>query len=87
MKFASIKSKFAPVATALVLGATSVGAFASDGATPAGGAAGDVDLSSLTSNISFAGVITAVMAIAASIITLYAAMAGVKKVVHMVKSA
>ncbi|EBU7225590.1 hypothetical protein KSX62_22435 [Enterobacter hormaechei] len=59
----------------------SVNAFAVEGA------AGDVDLSSLTNNISFAGVITAVMAIAASIITLYAAMAGVKKVVHMVKSA
>ncbi|NUW61930.1 hypothetical protein HUZ97_21650 [Cronobacter muytjensii] len=62
----------------------SVNAFAVETTT---GAAGDVDLSSLTNNISFAGVITAVMAIAASIITLYAAMAGVKKVVHMVKSA
>ncbi|WP_254208827.1 MULTISPECIES: hypothetical protein [Enterobacteriaceae] len=75
------KNKKAAVATAVVLATASVNAFAVEGA------AGDVDLSSLTNNISFAGVITAVMAIAASIITLYAAMAGVKKVVHMVKSA
>lgn len=75
------KNKKAAVATAVVLATASVNAFAVEGA------AGDVDLSTLTNNISFAGVITAVMAIAASIITLYAAMAGVKKVVHMVKSA
>ena len=75
------KNKKAAVATAVVLATASVNAFAAEGA------AGDVNLSSLTNNISFAGVITAVMAIAASIITLYAAMAGVKKVVHMVKSA
>lgn len=75
------KNKKAAVATAVVLATASVNAFAVEGA------AGDVDLSSLTNNISFAGVITAVMAIAASIITLYAAMAGVKKVVQMVKSA
>lgn len=75
------KNKKAAVATAVVLATASVNAFAVEGA------AGDVDLSSLTNNISFAGVITAVMAIAASIITLYAAMAGVKKVVNMVKSA
>lgn len=75
------KNKKAAVATAVVLATASVNAFAVEGA------AGDVDLSSLTNNISFAGVITAVMAISASIITLYAAMAGVKKVVHMVKSA
>lgn len=76
-----VKNKKAAVATAVVLATASVNAFAVEGA------AGDVNLSSLTNNISFAGVITAVMAIAASIITLYAAMAGVKKVVHMVKSA
>lgn len=75
------KNKKAAVATAVVLATASVNAFAVEGA------AGDVDLSSLTNNISFAGVITAVMAIAASIITLYAAMAGVRKVVQMVKSA
>ena len=75
------KNKKAAVATAVVLATSSVNAFAVEGV------AGDVDLSSLTNNISFAGVITAVMAIASSIITLYAAMAGVKKVVHMVKSA
>lgn len=79
-----VKNKKTAVVTAVVLATASVNAFAVDGAT---GAAGDVDLSTLTNNISFAGVITAVMAIAASIITLYAAMAGVKKVVHMVKSA
>lgn len=75
------KNKKAAVVTAVVLATASVNAFAVEGA------AGDVDLSSLTNNISFAGVITAVMAIAASIITLYAAMAGVRKVVQMVKSA
>lgn len=79
-----VKNKKAAVATAVVLATASVNAFAVDATTSP---AGDVDLSSLTNNISFAGVITAVMAIAASIITLYAAMAGVKKVVHMVKSA
>ena len=75
------KNKKAAVATALVLATASVNAFAVEGA------AGDVDLSSLTNNISFAGVITAVMAIAASIITLDASRAGVKKGVNMVKSA
>lgn len=79
-----VKNKKAAIATAVVLSVNSVGAFAAGETT---GAAGDVNLSTLTNNISFAGVITAVMAIAASIITLYAAMAGVKKVVHMVKSA
>lgn len=76
-----VKNKKAAFVTAVVLATASVNAFAVEGA------AGDVDLSSLTNNISFAGVITAVMAIAASIITLYAAMAGVRKVVQMVKSA
>lgn len=79
-----VKNKKAAVATAVVLATASVNAFAADVTT---GAAGDVNLSSLTNNISFSGVITAVMAVSASIITLYAAMAGVKKVVHMVKSA
>ncbi|MCG3472465.1 hypothetical protein L7750_19465 [Xenorhabdus bovienii] len=49
--------------------------------------AGDVDLSALTSNISFSGVIVAVMAIAGSIITLLAAIAGVKHVLKMVRGA
>ncbi|MDE1477672.1 hypothetical protein KKJ25_02870 [Xenorhabdus bovienii] len=79
-RFSSFCAKVFVVST---LALSSSGAFADDAATKAG----DVDLSALTSNISFSGVIVAVMAIAGSIITLLAAIAGVKHVLKMVRGA
>ncbi|CAD5726222.1 MULTISPECIES: major capsid protein [Escherichia] len=45
-----------------------------------------VDLSQLTNSVNFQGVITAIMAVAASLVALYAAYAGVRWVLRMVKS-
>ncbi|MBD1228964.1 hypothetical protein IQ211_15095 [Xenorhabdus griffiniae] len=67
----------------VTLAASSVFSFADEASSKAG----DVDLSALTNNISFSGVIVAVMAIAGSIITLLAAIAGVKHVLKMVRGA
>jgi len=64
----------------------SASSFADDTTTTTG-SAGNVDLSSLTSSINFTGVTVAVMAIAGSIVALYATYAGVKHVIRMVKSA
>lgn len=86
IKIASVlNNKKYQILTAASLALSSVSAFAADDTSTT--AAGDVDLTQLTSNISFSGVITAVMAVAASVITLYAAMAGVKHVLRMVRSA
>ncbi|MDC9615766.1 hypothetical protein PSI19_18200 [Xenorhabdus khoisanae] len=71
------------IALGTTLAVSSVFAFADDATSKAG----DVDLSALTSNISFGGVIIAVMAIAGSIVTLLAAIAGVKHVLKMVRGA
>ncbi|HFV5799975.1 TPA: hypothetical protein ACH9T9_004966 [Escherichia coli] len=45
-----------------------------------------VDLSQLTNSVNFQGVITAIMAVATSLVALYAAYAGVRWVLRMVKS-
>ena len=45
------------------------------------------DLSSLTDSIDLSGVLTAIMAIAASLVTLYAGYVGVRWVLRMVKGA
>ncbi|EEE3275724.1 hypothetical protein AXR31_004215 [Salmonella enterica subsp. enterica serovar Braenderup] len=45
-----------------------------------------IDLSQLTNSVNFQGVITAIMAVAASLVALYAAYAGVRWVLRMVKS-
>ncbi|WP_038224800.1 hypothetical protein [Xenorhabdus bovienii] len=79
----SIKSFCKKIALGATLAVSSVFSFADDTVSKAG----DVDLSALTSNISFSGVIVAVMAIAGSIITLLAAIAGVKHVLKMVRGA
>ncbi|CDG21377.1 putative phage-related membrane protein [Xenorhabdus poinarii G6] len=79
-KLSSLCTKVS-IASALAL--SSVGAFADDVVNKAG----DVDLSALTNNISFSGVIVAVMAIAGSIITLLAAVAGIRHVLKMVRGA
>lgn len=45
------------------------------------------DLSALTDSVDFAGVLTAIMAIAATLITLYGGYVGVRWVLRMVKGA
>lgn len=45
------------------------------------------DLTKLTDSVNFEGVLTAIMAIAASLITLYAGYVGVRWVLRMVKGA
>lgn len=49
--------------------------------------ASGTDLSTLTNSVNFSGVLTAIMAIAASLITLYAGYVGVRWVLRMVKGA
>ncbi|HCT2718533.1 TPA: hypothetical protein OTS13_002859, partial [Salmonella enterica] len=46
-----------------------------------------VDLSPLTNSIDFSTVLVAIMAVAASLVTLYAGVAGVRWVLRTVKSA
>lgn len=79
MKFLSMmKSKFLTgcvVASSVVSGSV----FAADSNTP--------NLTQLTDSVDFAGVLMAIMAIAASLITLYAGYVGVRWVLRMVKGA
>ena len=51
------------------------------------GAAKGPDLSALTNSIDFSTVLVGIMAVAATIVTLYAGFAGVKWIRRMVKSA
>lgn len=80
MKLLSIvKSKYAQ-AVVLASSVVSGSAFAeSTSKTP--------DLSSLTDSIDFSGVLNAIMAIAASLVALYAGYVGVRWVLRMVKGA
>ncbi len=79
----SIKSFCKKLALGSTLAVSSVFAFADDATSKAG----DVDLSSLTSSISFSGVLVALMAVGGSIITLYAGFAGIRWVLRTVKGA
>ncbi|OKP02012.1 MULTISPECIES: hypothetical protein [Xenorhabdus] len=79
----SIKSFCKKVALGATLTVSSVFAFADDAVSKAG----DVDLTALTNNISFSGVLVALMAVAGSIITLYAGFAGIRWVLRTVKGA
>ncbi|WP_071828927.1 major capsid protein [Citrobacter sp. S-77] len=63
----------------LLLSSSAVFAETSSSSTP-------IDLSQLTNSVNFQGVITAIMAVAASLVALYAAYAGVRWVLRMVKS-
>ncbi len=49
--------------------------------------AADVDLSQLTDSIDFSTVLVAIMAVAASLVALYAGIAGVRWVIRTVKAA
>lgn len=60
--------------------AFSVPAFAADSSS-------SVDLSQLTDSINFDDVLVAIMAVAASIVVLYAGIAGVRWIIRTVKSA
>ncbi|HBD3091333.1 TPA: hypothetical protein KIR97_004974 [Escherichia coli] len=67
----------------LLVAAFSAPSFASDSATPSSG----VDLSQLTNSIDFGSVLTGIMAVAASLVVLYAGIAGVRWILRTVKSA
>ncbi len=76
--FKKIVSFLAVPALMAVSGAT----FAAEEAASSG-----VDLSPLTNSIDFSTVLVAIMAVAASLVTLYAGVAGVRWVLRTVKSA
>ncbi|OAT46081.1 hypothetical protein [Providencia heimbachae] len=60
----------------------------SSGATLAAGESGSgVDLSSLTNSIDFGSVLIGIMAVASSIVVLYAGSAGARWILRMVKTA
>lgn len=73
------KNKFLTACIA-VSGVISGSAMAADSAT-------GTDLSGLTDSIDFSGVLTAIMAIAATLVALYAGYVGVRWVLRMVKGA
>ena len=74
---------------------TRIGAFALAVAAPAvfaadpasGGSGAGIDLSPLTNNINFGSVLTGIMAVAGSLIVLYAGSAGVRWILRMVRGA
>jgi hypothetical protein len=72
-------SKAKKIGAALVVAAASPMAFAVDATGP--------DLTSLTSSISMGTVITAVLAVAATMVGLYLAIKGAKTVLGMIRSA
>ncbi|MBB7733504.1 hypothetical protein HEL88_013610 [Escherichia coli] len=67
----------------LLVAAFSAPSFASESGTPSSG----VDLSQLTNSIDFGSVLTGIMAVAASLVVLYAGIAGVRWILRTVKSA
>ncbi|EFE8024663.1 TPA: hypothetical protein ACTA0F_004671 [Salmonella enterica subsp. enterica serovar Bareilly] len=71
----------------VIVGAFAVAAAVSAPAAMAVEPAPGVDLTPLTSAISFTGVTTAILGIAAAVAGLYALYAGVKHVLRMVRSA
>lgn len=88
--FNSISGKAKKLGTAVIcsgLMLASTGAFAADGAPVSGGGNAGLDLSPLTNSINFSSVLTGIMAVAGSLILLYAGTAGVKWILRMVKGA
>lgn len=71
----------------VIVGAFAVAAAVSSTAVMAVEPSNTVDLTPLTSAISFTGVTTAILGIAAAVAGLYALYAGVKHVLRMVRSA
>lgn len=71
-------------AFALAVAAPAV--FAADGA-PAPVAAKGIDLTPLTNSVNFGSVLTGIMAVAGSLIVLYAGSAGVRWILRMVRGA
>lgn len=61
--------------------------FAGEGDAAGGGTANGIDLSPLTNSINFGSVLTAIMAVAGSLIVLYAGSAGVRWILRMVRGA
>ncbi|AWL71319.1 hypothetical protein DKC05_28625 [Serratia marcescens] len=52
-----------------------------------GGSGNGIDLSSLTNSVNFGSVLTGIMAVAGSLIVLYAGSAGVRWILRMVRGA
>lgn len=71
----------------VIVGAFAVAAAVSAPAVMAAEGTTEVDLTPLTSAISFSGVTTAILGIAAAVAGLYALYAGVRHVLRMVRSA
>ncbi|ARA24693.1 hypothetical protein AM438_15655 [Proteus mirabilis] len=69
------------------LGITLITFLSSGVALASGETSSGVDLSSLTNAVDFGSVLVGIMAVAASIITLYAGFAGVRWILRMVKGA
>ncbi|CAM1015992.1 TPA: hypothetical protein O4E20_002292 [Proteus mirabilis] len=69
------------------LGITLITFLSSGVALASGEKSSGVDLSSLTNAVDFGSVLVGIMAVAASIITLYAGFAGVRWILRMVKGA
>ncbi|EFB2352615.1 major capsid protein [Escherichia coli] len=67
----------------LLVAAFSAPSFAAESGTSSSG----VDLSQLTNSIDFGSVLTGIMAVAASLVVLYAGIAGVRWILRTVKSA
>ncbi|WP_096883969.1 major capsid protein [Escherichia coli] len=66
----------------LLASSFSMPSFAESGSSSSG-----VDLSQLTNSIDFGSVLTGIMAVAASLVVLYAGIAGVRWILRTVKSA
>lgn len=78
------KNATAAVCSVLMFGSSL--ALAADPVSPSTGGKG-VDLTPLTNSVDFGSVLTGIMAVAGSLILLYAGSAGVKWILRMVKSA
>jgi len=70
---------------AFALAIAAPAAFAVD--APTGGSGAGIDLSPLTNSVNFESVLTGIMAVAGSLIVLYAGSAGVRWILRMVRSA
>lgn len=71
---------------AFILAVAAPAVFAADGA-PASSAAKGIDLTPLTNSVNFGSVLTGIMAVAGSLIVLYAGSAGVRWILRMVRGA
>ncbi|EAM9883170.1 hypothetical protein L1G09_000738 [Salmonella enterica] len=74
-----------PLIGVFTLAITAPAVFAAESVT--GGSGAGIDLSSLTNSVNFGSVLTGIMAVAGSLIVLYAGSAGVRWILRMVRGA